>query len=167
MIKKSIDSFIDAGLVIKNIDDINFLNEYSKKDISSKINEMQILFNESSIFKYGDYARIGSVFKKAIVNKMSIEQIEELMQNEKTYKGIPIRIDLDNIGELPIEKLNKVQNIFDIDSIKIWEKSKRHGEAMLQIFDVNQYGQIREKVDSILKELYVPDFSRYDNVSKN
>ena len=145
-------------LVMRGIVDIQYLNECANKGISSEIGEFEIKFQGSNIFEYGDVKGIGKTFTYACVNFLDLELIDKMLNKPKDYKGIPVIITIDNIGQLPIEKLENIEHYFDIAGIRIVEKAREsythQGEQ--RPLNLKAYRQIMKVVnDEIISKLYV------------
>lgn len=154
-----ISNFTNQSLLIETPEEIRTVSNFAKREPSSQINNFGIIFKGQNVFEYGDIKTIGEKFPYAYANNLSIEQIEQMVKSGKDYKGIPITVTIDNIGELPLEKLNCIEKCFDIDGIKIVAKNRsahnaHQGECTP--LNVRAYKQIRNVVDNeILNNLYI------------
>ena len=148
----------NQSLVITGIEDIQILNECVKKGCSSEIGEFRLKFQGSNIFKYGDVKGIGKTFTYACINFLDLEVIDKMLNKPTDYKGIPVIITIDNIGQLPLAKLENIEHFFDITGIRIVEKEREsythQGEQ--RPLNLKTYKQIMKVVnDEIINKLYV------------
>ena len=104
-------------LVIQSIEDIQSLNDFSKEEITTHIHNFMLKFQGSNIFEYGDFKEIGEKFPYASVNYMDLQVLDKMLNSHQNYKGIPIIITIDNVGELPLEKLASIEEYFDVKEI--------------------------------------------------
>ncbi|MCI8587257.1 MAG: hypothetical protein HFJ49_01430 [Clostridia bacterium] len=156
---KDITHFINQTLVIKDIEDIQELNRFTKKDVSSDIGNLNLRFQQSNIFQYGDIKNISKKFPYSCVNYFDLELVEEMLKNNpRDYKGIPIIITIDNIGELPLDKLSQIEESFDVAGIRIIEKAResRTHQGEQRPLNLRTYKQIRTLVNNeIISNLYI------------
>ena len=84
-----------------------------------------------------------------------------MIKSKQDYKGIPITITIDNIGELPLEKLEDIERAFDVDGIKIVAQNRTSHSAHqgeCTPLNLRTYKQIRTFVDDeIISKLYVDE----------
>lgn len=156
---KDISNFTNQSLLIETPEEIRTVTNFAKREPSSEINNLGLIFNGQNVFEYGDIKNIGKKFPYAYANNLSIEQVEQMTKFGKDYKGIPITITIDNISELPLEKLSCIEECFDIGGIKIVAKNRSiHNTHQGECTPLNlkAYKQIRNVVDNeILNNLYV------------
>lgn len=148
------------ALVIENLEDIQDLNELVKKNVPSEIGNFELKFQGNNVFKYGDVKGIGKKFPYTCANYFDLALVEQMINNSKDYKGIPVIITLDNIGQLPLEKLSEIEKKFDVAGVRIIEKdraiSRHQGEQ--RPLNLRTYKQIRAIVDDeIISQLYVSE----------
>lgn len=148
-------------LLIESPEDIKKLSDLAKRETPSEINDLCIIFTGNNIFTYGDIKNIGRKFSNVHVNNLSLEQIEQMAKSQKDYRGIPIIITIENMGQLSLEKLANIEKYFDIEGIKIQEKDKlghaNQGESTP--LNLRTYKQIRTVVDDIIKKVYIDENS--------
>ncbi len=164
---KDISYITNKALVISSIEDIQALNRFIIKDTQDKIGDFRLRFEGNNIFQYGDIKGIGRKFPNACANYCELESVEQMLRLEKDYKGIPIIITIDNIGQLPLEKLDNIEKHFNVAGIRIIEKNRqiqRH-QGEQSPMDLVTYRQIRKFIDDeIISKLYVSDIS--ENVDR-
>lgn len=158
---EDIKRFVSQSLVIDMPEEIKTVSDFSNREVPSEINSFCLIFKGSNVFKYGDIKNIGKNFPKAYANNLDIEQIEQMTKSQRDFKGIPITITIDNIGELPLEKLTNIEKCFDIEGIKIVAKNRSiHNSHQGECTPLNlrTYKQIRKVVDDeIISKLYVDE----------
>ena len=155
-----ISVFCKQALLIESTEDIKIVSEFAKKSNLSATKDLSFVFVGSNIFKYGDVKNIGTNFPHVHVNNLSIEQIEEMIKLQRDYKGVPITINIDNIGQLPLEKLANIERRFDVTGIRIMAKDKRNFPHQGEHTPLNlkTYKQVRKVVDDeIISKLYVKE----------
>ena len=155
---ENIESITQQILAIETIEDIQSLNKISQKETCSEISEFGFRFVGNNVFKYGDIKNIGKKFPYSYAHMLEIELIEQMITEENDYKGIPICMIIDNIGQLPLEKLEKIEEKFDITGIKIIEKERKNRihQGERKAIDVEAYKRIKQIVDEdFIKKLYV------------
>lgn len=157
---EDISILTNQPLVMRGIEDIQALNEFAKRGISPQIGEFRLKFQGSSIFEYGDVKGIGKTFPYACVNFLDLELVDKMLNKPKDYKGIPVIITIDNIGQLPLEKLESIEQFFDVAGVRIIEKDrtiqKHQGEQ--SPLTARNYKQIRTVIDDeIISKLYVDE----------
>lgn len=156
---KDISNFTHQSLLIETPEEVRTVSNFAKREPSSEINNFGLIFKGQNVFEYGDIKNIGEKFPYAYANNLSIEQVEQMVKSGKDYKGIPITITIDNISELPLEKLSCIEECFDVDGIKIVAKNRSvHNSHQGECTPLNlrTYKQIRNVVDNeILNNLYV------------
>lgn len=162
---KDISNFTHQSLLIETPEEIRTVSNFAKREPSSEINNFGLIFKGQNIFEYGDIKSIGEKFPYAYANNLSIQQVEQMVKSGKDYKGIPITITIDNISELPLEKLSYIEECFDVDGIKIVAKNRAaHNAHQGECTPLNlrAYKQIRNVVDNeILNNLYIdPNLNR-------
>lgn len=158
---EDIRDFTNQPLLIETPEDIRIVSNFSKREMQSEVNNLGLIFKGSNVFEYGDIKNIGESFPNAYANNLSIEQIEQMSKSQKDYKGIPITVTIDNIGELPLEKLADIEKAFDVDGIKIVAQNRAiHNSHQGECTPLNlsAYKQIRKVVDDeIISKLYVDE----------
>lgn len=158
---EDIRNFTNQPLLIETPEEIQIVSDFAKREEPSEINNFRIIFKGSNIFEFGDIKNIGKKFPYAYANNLDIEQIEQMIKSQEDYKGIPITITIDNIGELPLEKLANIEKFFDIDGIKIVAKNRsvynsHQGECTP--LNLRAYKKIRTIVDDeIISKLYIDE----------
>lgn len=149
-------------LLIQGIDDIQALNQFAHKGTDTKVGNFRLRFEGSNLFEFGDVKNIGKKFPYACVNYLDVEKVEQLAKEEKDYRGIPIIITIDNMGELTLEKLSAIEGKFDVAGIRIVEKDREARKYAIEQrpLSLMSYRKIRETVDNeILSKLYVTEHS--------
>ena len=157
---EDITSITNQTLVIQGIEDIQGLNQFAHKETDTKVGNFRLRFEGSSLFEFGDIKNIGKKFPYACVNYFDIEKVEQIVKDEKDYKGIPIIITIDNMGELPLEKLSIIEKKFDVAGVRIIEKDRetRKYAAEQRPISLMSYKQIRSVVDDeIISKLFVTE----------
>lgn len=151
-------------LFIRNNKDIIEMNEISKRDIDSEISNIFVMFTpESNLILNGDMKSIGKKFTNSHF-ELDIKQLEKIMENPKDYKEIPLRLDIENVGQLPLEKLERIEKYFDIESIRINDKST-HNQGQKIPLKLEVYKEIRKVIDEeILKKIYINENSKKFNI---
>ncbi len=150
-----------------NIEDIQFLNKFAKRKISPEIANFRLKFQGSTIFEYGDIKSIGEAFPYACVNLLDIKLIEQMLNKPKNNKGIPIIITIENIGQLPLEKLSDIEKLFDVEGVKIIEKDRKYRahQGEQRPLSLRTYKQIMKVVnDEIISKLYVNQTSDKNSI---
>lgn len=159
---EDITTITNQVLSIQVPEDIQALNKFASQRTDTKIGNFRLRFQGSTLFKFGDVKNIGKKFPYACVNYLDIGNVEQLAKGEKDYKGIPIIITLDNMGELTLEKLSDFEKKFDIAGIRIIEKDRDARKYSIEQRPISLMGykQIRTVVDNeILSKLYVTENS--------
>ena len=152
-----ITSVTSQILLIQGIEDIQCLNKFSKKGTITKVGNFKLRFEGSSLFEYGDVKNIGEKFPNACVNFIDIESVEQMIKNEKSYKGVPIIITIDNIGQLPLDKISDIESKFDVEGVRIIEKD-RNVKIEQRPISLDGYKRIRNVIDNdIINKLYVTE----------
>lgn len=156
---EDIRRFTNKALLIHSFEDIEDLKKIIQTEISSEISEMILAFEGTNIFEYDDLKSIGEKFPRAYVRCLSLEQIEQMMNYPKDYKGIPINITIDNVGELSLETISEIEKHFDIGSIQIVSKDRldTHHQGEQIPLTLATYKEIRTIVDDIIEKLYVKE----------
>lgn len=147
-------------LVIQSIEDIQSLSSFSKEEIPTQIHNFMLKFQGNNIFKYGNFKEIGEKFPYASVNYIDLQALDKMLDSHQNYKGMPIIITIDNVGELPLERLTSIEEYFDVEGVRVIEKARqnntRYGER--RPFDLETYKQIRKVIDDeFLSKLYVTE----------
>lgn len=154
-------SFLTSqALVIDSIEDVQALNRFSQKETSSEIENFRLRFEGNNIFQYGNIKDIGQKFPNACANYCELQQVEQMLKAPRDYKGIPIILTIDNIGQLPIEKLNYIEKHFDVVGIRIIEKDRqiRRHQGEQNPLSSSVYKEIRTIIDDeIISKLYVSE----------
>lgn len=157
---EDITYFTNQSLVIEDIQDIQDLNELVKKDVPLEIENFGLKFQGNNVFKHGDVKGIGKNFPYACANYFDLALVEQMINDSKNYKGIPIIITIDNIGQLPLEKLSEIEKKFDVAGVRIIEKDRaihRH-QGEQRPLNLRAYKQIRTVVDNeIINQLYISE----------
>lgn len=157
---EDIKRFTNQSLLIETPEEIITVSNFAEKEGISEINNFWLIFKGSNVFEFGDIKNIGEKFPYAYVNNLSLNQIEQMLKSRQDYKGIPITITIDNIGELPLEKLADIERTFDIDGIKIVAQNRNASAHQGECTPLNlrAYKQIRAVVDDeIISKLYVDE----------
>lgn len=158
---EDIRDFTNQPLLIETPEEIQIVSNFAEKEETSEINNLGLIFKGNNVFEFGDIKNIGKKFPYAYANNLDIEQIEQMIKSQEDYKGIPITITIDNIGELPLEKLANIEKFFDIDGIKIVAKNRsvynsHQGECTP--LNLRTYKKIRTIVDDeIISKLYIDE----------
>jgi len=159
---EDIRKFTNQSLSIDSMEDIRSVSDFAKRESPSEINNFELLFTGSSIFEYGDFKSIGKKFPYTKSDGLSIEQLEQIMKSQRDYKGLPITITIDNIGQLPLGKLNEIEKFFDVEGVKVASKDNldRGHQGERTPLNLRTYKQIRGLVDNeIISKLYVGDIA--------
>lgn len=155
---ENITHITSKTLLIESIEDIQMLNEFAQKESSSNFENFIIKFSGTNIFNYGDLKSIGKKFPYSSVNYFEIKDLEQMLSNPRDYKGVKVIVTIDNIGELSLEKLNRIENLFDVKGIRIIEKDReisRHTGEQTP-YNINDYKKIRKLIDDeIISKLYI------------
>ena len=158
---KDISCFTEHPLQVNNPEDIQSINNFATKTTLLDKSKFCFIFDGSMIFECADFKSIGKNFDHAYVNNLSLNQIEEMIKQKRDCKGILITISIDNIGELPLEKLAIIEKHFDIDGIKILDKDKnkagRSNQGESIPLNLTTYKRIRNIVDDIIQKLYIDE----------
>lgn len=154
---EDISRFTSQALLIESIEDVKILDEFAKREEFLGISELNIICVGSNIFTYGDIKSIGKKFPNIYANNLNLEQIEEIIENPQDCKGIPVVITIDNIGQLPLGKLNDIEELFDVEGVKIQSKDKLNKAHQGECAPLNlkTYKEIRTVVDDINSKVYV------------
>ena len=156
---EDISIFTQDALHVNNPEDIQGINNFATRITSLNKNDFCFIFDGSMIFEFGDFRNIGKNFNNAYVNNLTLTQIEQMVKQKRNCKGIPITITIDNIGELPLEKLDTIEQCFDIDGIRILDKDKakvgRSNQGESTPLNLNTYKKIRNIADEIIQKLYI------------
>lgn len=156
---EDITNITNKILIIQGVEDIQGLNDFAQKRTGSKVGNLRLKFQGSNLFSFGDVKKIGKKFPYACVNFIDIASIEQMLKEEKDYKGVPIIITIDNMGELPLDKLNNIERKFDVAGIRIIEKDRNVSIEQSPI-SLEGYKQIRTVVDNeIISKLYVTEYA--------
>lgn len=145
-------------LVIHGIEDIQTISEFSTKETSSEINNFGLRFIGSDIFEYGNIKNIGKKFPYSRVKNLDIGYLEQMIESQRYFKGIPIIITAESIGQLPLNKLKNIENFFDVVGIQIMSKENqdRFSQGEHTPLALRAYKQIRTVVDKeIISKLYI------------
>ncbi len=158
---EDIKRFTNQSLLIETPEEIITVSNFARKEGTSEINNFGLVFKGTNIFEFGDIKNIGEKFPYAYTNNLRLEQIEQMLKSKQDYKGIPITITIDNIGELPLEKLDDIEKVFDVDGIKIVAQNRTSHSAHqgeCTPLTLRAYKQIRTVVDDeIISKLYVDE----------
>lgn len=148
-------------LFIESSEDIQSLNRLVKSNVLPEIQNFNFIFTGTNVLKYGDVKNIGKKLPISRVSGLTIEQLEELMKTGKDYKGIPITITIDNVGELPLDRLSKIEKYFDVGAVKIQAKERegRTAQGETLPLTLRAYKDIRRNVDEIINNLYINENS--------
>lgn len=155
---EDISNITNKILSVQSIEDIQALNQFVKQSSYEGLKELKVNIQGSHLFEYGDVKSIGERFPHACVNFIDLESIKQLITKEESYKGVPVIITIDNIGELPLDELNSIENKFDVIGIRIIEKGRtiRGIRTQDRPISIEEYKQIRTKIDNdYLNKLYV------------
>ena len=155
---EDISDITNKILSVQSIEDIQALNQFVKQSSYEGLKELKVNIQGSHLFEYGDVKSIGERFPHACVNFIDLESIKQLITKEESYKGVPVIITIDNIGELPLDELNSIENKFDVIGIRIIEKGRtiRGIRTQDRPISIEEYKQIRTKIDNdYLNKLYV------------
>lgn len=146
-------------LLIDGKEDIDALNDVSFEGTETKAGLLNLRFQGSDLFKYGDVKKIGENFPRACVNFINIELLEEFIKKDQAYKGVPIIITIDNMGELPLDKLSVIESKFDVVGVRILDgKDIRNHRIEKRPISLREYKEIRTVIDEeIIKKLYVTE----------
>lgn len=150
--------FAKQTLLIESPEDIKIVSEFAKKENLSATRDLVFVFVGSNIFKYGDVKNIGRNFPYVHVNNLSIEQIEEMIKLQRDYKGVPITINIDNMGQLPLEKLADIEKVFNVEGVRVMAKDSQNRPHQGEHTPLNlrTYKQVRTVVDDeIISKLYI------------
>ena len=151
---EDITNITNKILIIQGVEDIQGLNDFAQKRTESKVGNLRLKFQGSNLFSFGDVKNIGKKFPYACVNFIDIESIEQMLKEEKDYKGVPIIITIDNMGELPLDKLNNIERKFDVAGIRIIEKDRNVSIEQSPI-SLEGYKQIRLLVSFMLQNTLI------------
>lgn len=156
---EDITNITNQILLIQGIEDIQELNRFSQKRITTKVGDFRLRFQGNKLFEFGDVKSIGEKFPYACVNFIDIAEVEQMIKNEEYYKGVPIIITIDNMGELPLDKLSDIEKKFDVAGVRIIEKERTVKiEQNPRPISLTDYKQIQKVVDNeILSKLYVSE----------
>lgn len=155
---EDISSITQKLLFIKTPEDVKIVSYFAEKENISGISNLNITFSGTNILQYGDMQNIGKKFPCAYIKNLKIEQLEQLMKSAKSYKGIPISLTINNIGQLSLEKLSQIEQFFDVEGIRIDGRSEsNHAEqGECTPLNVRTYKRIRKVVDDeFLSKLYI------------
>lgn len=155
---EDISDITNRILSVQSIEDIQALDQFVMQSSYNGLKELKVNIQGSHLFEYGDVKSIGERFPYACVNFINLESIKQLITKEKEYKGVPVIITIDNIGELPLDELNIIENKFDVIGIRIIEKGRtiRGIRTQDRPISIEEYKQIREKIDNdYLNKLYI------------
>lgn len=145
------------NLLIQGIEDIQCLNQFSQRGTITKVGNFRLRFEGSSLFEYGDVKNIGERFPYACVNFIDIEAVEQKIKDEKNYKGVPIIITIDNMGQLSLDKLSVIEAKFDVAGVRIIERD-RDRKIEQRPINLTDYKRIRTAIDNdIINKLYVTE----------
>lgn len=154
---EDITGITSQTLLIQGVEDIQGLNQFSQKETATKVGNFRLRFEGSNLFEFGDIKNIGEKFPNACVNFIDIESVESMIKREQDYKGVPIIITIDNMGELPLDKLSNIERKFNVAGVRIIEK-ERNVRIEQRPISLTGYKQIRTVVDSdIINKLYVTE----------
>lgn len=156
---EDISRFTQANIVVNNPDDVHAVSAFAKRKTLLNKDDFCFLFFGNMVFECGDFKSIGENFNSSYVNNLSLEQLLKMANLKRDFKGIPIIITINNMGELPLDKLAILEQYFDIDGIKIQDKDKeksgRSNQGESTPLNLNTYKRIRAVVDDIIQGLYV------------
>ena len=164
---QDISYITNQPLVVSNIEDVQALNRLVISEASKEIGNFRLKFEGNNIFQYGDIKGVGKKFPNACANYCKIESVEQMLRVAKDYKGVPIIITIDNIGQLPLDKLDNIEKYFNVAGIRIIEKDRQIQRHQGEQSPINlvTYRQIRKVIDDeIINKLYVRDVS--ENVDR-
>lgn len=156
---EDISGITSKTLLIQGVEDIQGLNQISKEKTPTKVQNFRLKLQGSNLFEYGDVKSIGEKFPYAVVNYIDIETVEQMSKGEKDYRGVPIIITIDSMGELPLDKLSDIEKKFDVAGVRIIERDRNANiEERTRPISVTSYKEIRETVDKdIINKLYVTE----------
>lgn len=126
---EDIKRFTNQSLLIETPEEIITVSNFARREGTSEINNFGLIFKGSNVFEFGDIKNIGEKFPYAYANNLSLGQIEQMLKSKQDYKGIPITITIDNIGKLPLGKLDDIERAFDVEGIKIVAKNRTSHSA--------------------------------------
>ena len=150
-----ITEITNKTLLIRSLEDIQGLNQFCKNKDKSQVENFRLKFSGSSLFEIGDFKKIGKKFPYACVNFIDIAVVETLLKTRKDYKGVPIIVTIDNIGELSLKKLAKIEQFFDVLGVRIVEKGRDIIIEQKPIM-LSDYKKVRTRIDKdIIEKLYV------------
>lgn len=154
---QDISNLTNQLLLVETPEDIKGISNVATREFSSEISNFSFVFKGSTVFVCGDIKNIGKKFPNAYVNNLSLEQVEQMVKTQKDYRGIPITITIENMGQLSLEKLANIEKFFDIEGIKIQEKDKigRANQGESTPLNLMTYKKIRTVVNDIINNLYV------------
>ncbi len=163
---KDISNLTNQLLLIETPEDIRDLNNFAKRETTSEISNLYCVCTGNNIFRYGDVKSIGKKFSNIHVNNLSLKQIENMIKSQNDYKGIPINITIDNIGQLPLDKLAYIETKFDVEGIQILDRDKvnqaHQGERTP--LNLRTYKQVRTIANDIISKLYIDKNSNSDKM---
>lgn len=161
---EDITNILNKKLLIEGIEDIQALNNFAQKSTDTEISKFRLKCEGNDIFEFGDVKKIGKQFPYAYIDT-DIESINRMNRQEKNYKGVPVIITIDNMGELPLEKLSDFEKKFDIIGVRIKDKDRKfysNGATTGEYrpISLNDYKEARRVVDDeIINNLYVEENS--------
>ena len=156
---ENISNLTNQQLLISNPEDIRSMSYIAKRDISPELSSINCIFLGTSVFSIGDVKAIGKKFPKAHVNGINIEQIEKMLESSEDYRGMPITIAIDNMGQLPLEKLADIEKRFDIRAIEIQDPERigKANQGASTPLALETYKEIRAIADDMISNLYVKE----------
>lgn len=158
---KDISYFTQYALQVNTPEDIQSISDFATRETALDRSDFSFIFDGSMIFECGDFKNIGKNFNNSYVNNLNLNQIEQIIKQKRNCKGIPIIISIDNIGELPLEKLAIIEQYFDIDGIRILDKDKdktrRSNQGESTPLNLDTYKKIRNIVNDIIQKLYIDE----------
>jgi len=157
---ENLNYFINQQIVISNLEDIQTVNKYAQKAAPSVVDSLSLTFNGTDVFRYGDIYSINKTFTHSEVINLNLNQLDSMIKSNRYYKGIPITITVDNMGQLPLEKLNKIEKIFDVKAIRIMSKDKENHSHQGQHnpITIDAYKELHTFIhNEIISKLYVDE----------
>lgn len=154
---EDISNITNQTLLMQGVEDIQALNQFSRDEATTKVGNLRLKFQGNSLFKFGDVKKIGKKFPYSCVNFIDLESVEQMINGESNYKGVPIIITIDNMGELSLDKLSSIEKRFNVIGVRIIEKD-RNAKIEQRPISVEDYKKIRMVVDNdIINKLYVAE----------
>lgn len=93
---------------------------------------------------------------------VNLENLEKILENNKYVQGKPVILNIKNVSELSVEKLNELSEKCNIQSIQIIDpKSQGEEETVRFPYSVEIYRKCREAIDKILSDI---DIEKYKDM---